>query len=359
MNKKSLNSKLILDYIGKNSWVSSTEIGRYANMTTVSAYGYLNNLLSNNLIYKQWNGKNTRYYILNNEIEFSDSKFVEPAIKLLIEDYEISISEKEIIDILNNNFCYINSLNWQLSYSLKAFISWCKDPKRNFKEEIIVEELARYIVNYLDIERLRRKSSFFDWTESMRKILSEYTEISLDKVMFYNISEISWFGRTRTAIELYYWKQNSDKFLLKNAIESSILPIREYVAKNNIDTIIFTPPTIARPVQFSDILKDKLDLWLKEISVTKVRAPDRTLIAQKFTKWIERITNADSSINVYNIDNIDKIWHILILDDNFTTGATINAIAKKIRFLWYKNKITAITIAWKFHYDAIIDMDEI
>jgi len=32
---------------------------------------------------------------------------------------------------------------------------------------------------------------------------------------------------------------------------------------------------------------------------------------------------------------------------------------KKLRFFWYKNNISAITITGKFHYDAIIDMDEV
>ena len=359
MNKKTENSKKILEFIRNNNWVSSTEIGKYAKMTTVSAYGYLNELMHEKLILKEWQGKNTRYFYIDKMSETNKIEFIDKAISLLREDYEVMIKENEIHEILEKNFCYVNSQNWQLSYWFQAFTAWCEDPKRWFTDEKLPIELARLVSNCLDVEKFRRKSGFFDGTDSMRKILEPYTEIAIDKLLFANISQISWFGRTRIATELYYWKQNSDKFLLSNAIRSSVEMIRNFISRNEVDTVIFTPPTIARLVQFNEVLRDKLSIAQKEITVTKIKAPDRTLIAQKYTKWADRITNADSSIHIESIDNIASIKHILILDDNFTTGATMNAIAKKLRFLGYPNKITAISIAGKFHYDAIVDMDEI
>ena len=359
MNKKIENSKKILEFIRNNNWVSSVEIWKYFNMTKMSAYSYLINLLDKNLIYKTGLSKNTRYFYRDKKEYFIKDILINKTISILENEYEILIKTSEILSILEQNFCYINLQNWQLTYSIDAFIARCKDLKRNFKDEIIPNQLAIYLMNFLDTEVLRRKSGFFDGTESMKKILAPYTEIYLDKVLFCNISEISWFGRTRTATELYYWKQNSDRFLLENAIKSSISKIKYYILKNNINSVIFTPPTIARIVQFKDILKNMLNLSQKEIIVSKIKTPDRTLIAQKFTKWAQRIANAETSIHIENSKDLSRYSHILILDDNFTTGSTINAISKKLRFLGFTGKITAITITGKFHYDAIINIDEV
>lgn len=359
MNKKRENAKKILEFVRNNNGISSTEIGKYMNITTVSAYHYLDDLLWKNLIYKTGLGKNTRYFYMTKKIHFNKDKLVEETLRILEDVYEFSLKKEEIIHIFERNFCYLDARNGELSYGIQAFILWCQDPKRNFRDEIIPKEWARYIVHFLDMEALRRKSGFFDGTESMRKILAPYTDIFIDKMLFCHISEISGFGRTRTAMELYYGKQNSDMFLIGNAIQWSIEPIRQYISQQNIDTIIFTPPTIARPVQFSSLLKTSLALSLQEILVSKVKGPDKTLIAQKFTKWAERIINAQSSITIEKMGNTSSMKHILILDDNFTTGATVNAIAKKLRLFWYTGKITAITITGKFHYDAIVDVDEI
>jgi len=359
MNKKIENSKKILEFIRNNNWLSSTQIGKYFNMTKMSAFSYLSELLDNQMIYKSWKGKNTRYFYQDKKVDFIEWDLINKTISILENEYDLTLKNDEIISILEKNFCYINPQNGQLTYSLNAFLNWCKDPKRAFKDEIIPSQLALYLVNFLDIEALRRKSGFFDGTESMRKILSSYIDVYLDKIFFCNISEISWFGRTRVATELYYWKQNSDRFLLESAIKSSITTIKNYISKNNIDTVIFTPPTIARIVQFKDVLKNLLNLNKNKIIVSKIKTPEKILIAQKFTKWADRIANAETSINIENIKNLSSISHILILDDNFTTWATINAISKKLRFLGFTGKISAITITGKFHYDAIINMDEI
>lgn len=359
MNKKNIIEAKIFECIKNNEGISSTIISKYFNITKTSIVSYLNSLIEKNLIYKSWNAKNTRYFILKEQNNFDYKSLLNNSILILQNDYEIDIREEEILKILDKIFLYLNIWNSKFSYSINAFVDWCKDSKRAFKDEIIPRELARYISNFLDIEKLRKKSWFFDWTESMIQILSKYTQIYLDKIYFCEVSEISWFWRTKTAIELYFWKQNSDINLIENAIKNSLQKIKEYVLKNNIDIIIFTPPTIARPIQFNKTLKEFLNLDKKEILVSKIISPWKTLIAQKFTKWEERIINAESSINIENIWDFSKNSRILIFDDNFTTWSTINAIAKKLRFLWFENKIEAITITWKFHYNAIIDMDEI
>jgi predicted amidophosphoribosyltransferase len=167
------------------------------------------------------------------------------------------------------------------------------------------------------------------------------------------------FGRTRTAIELYYGKLNN-KYLLTHAIEQSIENIRGYTRGEGVDCVIFTPPTNDRTIQFRDILESLLSLKLPKIRVEKVPPFGKILQPQKDIKdRKERVQNALLSLQVTIPAELNFYKHILILDDSFTTGATPNAIAIKLRNAGYTGKITIITICGSFNYDLAITEDEI
>jgi hypothetical protein len=173
-----------------------------------------------------------------------------------------------------------------------AFLGWCTDPKHNFSDRIVAKA-----IEYLDIigsiEFRRKKYRFLDGTESARNNLNGLTNIAFDRFLFYMPSVLeNGFGRTRTAIELYYGKLNN-KHLLTHAIEQSIDNIREYARGEGVDCVIFTPPTNDRTIQFRDILESLLSLKLPKIRVEKMPPFGKILQPQKDIKdRAERVQNA-------------------------------------------------------------------
>lgn len=344
----------ILELIKINNGASSTEIGKYINMSTVSAWKYINYLLKENLIFKEpeSRGKNTRYF-------FNYAKDSVPFDKERIDDIISRASEiwnncnilfdkkDDIYKILNEFYCYINKQNWQLLFWFQLFMLH-KDLKNINEDEKISKILVNHLTNFSYHE-----PHWLEYTlQSKNNTISLPVRINIDEFYFCNLSKTHLIGRTKKYWELYYWKQNSDINLLKKVIEPSINLIKGYISEKLVDAIIFSPPTIARPIQFRDVFLKLYKPTQKEIFVSKKPPYGSILIPQSNINNVdEKIMNLNGSIHIDNIEelNLSNIKHILILDDIIETGSTANTIATKLRDLgWYDGRITSISILGKF-----------
>lgn len=358
MKKTANNSRKILDFLAKNGPQSTTQVGKYLGMTTVSAFLNLKNMHKKGLLDLIGKGKNTRYSLPDNLTEEQRDVLAQGADIMRESGFEDSslTTILGVPSLLLTHFTYVGAIGTMQS-GVEGFLAWCLDPKRVYVERSAqVRELVYWLTRYYEFEVLRRKHGFFDGTTSLREVIDAHMGTFIDTLLFHDIVEISGFGKTKTAWELYLGKQNSDRVLLERAIAPSVADIKKYIEDKKIDSIVLTPPTIARSVQFRDVLRDMLDLNLFEIEVLKTVLPDRVLRAQKTLKGIERIINARENIALKEFSKLQKYSHILILDDNFTTGATMNAIAEKLKRNGFTGKITAITITGKFH-DAVLSDD--
>lgn len=363
MKKTENNSRKILDFLAQNGPQSTTQVGEYLGMTTVSAFLNLRNMYTSGLLDRIGKGKNTRYSLPDNLTEEQRDVLVQVADIMRESGFE-DTSLTTILGIQNillTHFTYVGAIGTMQS-GVEGFIAWCIDPKRKYIDRAVqIRELVYWLTRYYELEVLRRKHGFFDGTASLREveIIDVYMGTFIDTLLFHDIVEISGFGKTKIAWELYLGKQNSDRVLLERAIAPSVADIKKYIQDKKIDAVIFTPPTIPRSVQFRNVLRDMLDVHLFEIEVFKTVLPDRVLRAQKTLKGIERIINARENIVLEEFSKLQKYSHILILDDNFTTGATMNAIAEKLKRNGFTGKITAITLTGKFHDVVLSDDAEI
>ncbi|CAC9547826.1 hypothetical protein BHECKSOX_1583 [Bathymodiolus heckerae thiotrophic gill symbiont] len=110
-------------------------------------------------------------------------------------------------------------------------------------------------------------------------------------------------------------------------IATSIKPaIINLIKSQNIDSVVFVPPTVPRQIQFMKILEFELALSLAKVDVLKVIGDVR--VPQKTLKKIEdRIENAQ---NTFVVKNKAKFETTLIIDDAVGSGASINQIACKL-----------------------------
>lgn len=265
----------------------------------------------------------------------------------------------EAIEHLFQRYCLFIDREDRVFYGIEAFILWCSDSRHNLSSRLL-EKAYEYFTLIGSIEFRRKKHGFFDVTESARMNLEQDMAIGFDVFLFHDVFVLpDGYGRTRVALELAYGKQNSDETLLREGITPSLDDIRRYVSTTGVDGIIYTPPTQGRSIQFRDVLEKYLALPLWKIKAEKEIRPNKILQAQKNIRDRSlRIKNALGSIMVDTSSNLMDLKHICILDDSFTTGATPNAIAIKLRNAGFTGKITIITICGSFSYDtAITDIE--
>lgn len=371
MNQKNLTEEKVFELVKASPGISSPQVAEKLSMSRVSAFRHLKSLLSIQKIRALGNGKATRYFLHENlyvgansgnegKVWSSDQVRIlkDEILFALTEQYGETVSEEGLNETFEDYCTYIAPDDTVLT-GFVAFLAWCGNQKHDFSERI-VEKALEYLEIIGSIEYRRKKNGFLDGSESARANLKGLTDIGFDHFFFTMPSVLeNGFGRTRTAIELYYGKLNN-RPLLERAIRIASDRIRRYVTDSLVDGVVFTPPTNNRTVQFRDLLENELALKIPKIRAEKVPPLGKVLQPQKDIRDREqRVRNAFLSLQVTIPNELPFYKHVLILDDSFTTGATPNAIALKLREAGYEGKITIITICGSFNYDLAITEDEI
>lgn len=356
--KKNIIQQKILEFLKINPWSSSTQISKYIGYTRVAIYYHLKELLSQDSIYKKWNKNATRYFKNTSSINtYKTPEFYENIKWDLVEQYHgledlniASLSGELISDLWGDGV-------W--TYWLKAFEKKIQRENNNIlpDEDVLKERFTDFLIAYIDENSKRLKNNFFSGILSLKSVLARYDmPVAINQLYFTQVATLKSFpsvGRLRCSDEIYWWKQLQNKPLLTSWISLWLDTIVSFCKRTQIQHAIFTPPTITRQYQFPNILRAMLrerSIFFEEIKVVKRVSPEITFKPQKETKWMDRIVNARKSIIVPDMWEYISIPEILIFDDSFSTGATMNAIAEQLRQQWYTWKITAITLSWNFDY---------
>jgi hypothetical protein len=360
MKKEILSSEKILDYIEKNPWISSSILARKFDVTTVAIFYKLRELIMSHKIEVVGKSRATRYFIKKSTLIPFELENIQKKIGLEIEETYKNIENLDIEKLLSD-ILLILLPDGQWREGVDAFyeIVMRENQSKSPSEDLFSRRLISFLIAYFDEEQKRRKNWFFDGTDSINHNLQQYNEVCyVTRVYFTEINKLWRWWKLRTWTEMYHGKSLQNKKLLIAAIDRSILRIQQFFIKKWVDAIILTPPTIPRQVQFREVFMERFGWQTFEIRAEKIK--DKNFRPQKELRGMDRIINARASVQVDIPQNILAIKHIVIIDDNFTTGATVNAIAWKIRNAGYQGEITVITITGNFGYVVwVTDAEEI
>ena len=202
-------------------------------LSRVTAFRHIKNLISLQKIRSQGQGKATRYFpheslyigfnIATQATGWDPNQVhvLKQEILLALSDTYGETSSQEDFDSIFGKYCMYIAPDDSILTGFDAFLAWCTDSKHDFSDRIVAKAME-----YLDIigsvEYRRKKHGFLDGTESARMNLDGLIDIAFDRFLFLMPSVLeNGFGRTRTAMELYFGKLNN-KYLLTHAIEQGI-----------------------------------------------------------------------------------------------------------------------------------------
>jgi DNA-binding Lrp family transcriptional regulator len=238
---------------------------------------------------------------------------------------------------LQNHFIIVNALGQKLE-GLLAMDYWCE--KLNLPVVKTIEEFLTTRKKYLDFYNEKGLIDGLPKLKSTKGI----EKIGVDFIYYLDFYAIERFGKTRLGTLMHYAKQGQNRALMKIIVNEIRQRILKLIDDEQIDALVFVPPTISRKIQIMDVLQKLLTIDKPILKVEKIKT--QIIVPQKaLSKIFERVANAK---NTFVIPNQKKYNHILIIDDAVGSGATINEIALKIKEKKIANTITGLAISGSY-----------
>lgn len=238
---------------------------------------------------------------------------------------------------LKQHFLLIDALGNFLE-GLSAMKYWCQKQQLPLKKTIDEYVITR--TKYLDFYNADHLIDGLEKLQNTKGI----GNIGVDALFYLDFYAIERFGKTRLGTLMHYAKQGQNKSLMKIIVSEIEQRVFNFIEQNNVDAVLFVPPTISRKVQIMDFIEKLLHLDLPKIKVQKIKG--NIVVPQKaLSKIFERVENAK---NTFYAPKQKAYNHILIIDDAIGSGATINEIALKLKANDVSNRITGLALTGSY-----------
>lgn len=310
----------IIRLLGKNHQLSIHELCQILGASRQYIHRVINDLEDNGVIQKWGKGPHVYYALIQkpSEPEFTP----------------ISYEQEEF---LNKHFFLIDAAGNKLN-GIEGISYWCD------KQEL---DLNKTINDYIPT-----RSKYLDYIgetgliDGLPKLNNTkgIGNIGVDALYYFDFYAIERFGKTRLGTLMHYAKQGQNKALMTEIATLIKQRLFNFIESENVDAILFVPPTIGRKVQIMHVLEKLLNIPLPKVRITKIKT--EIVIPQKaLSKLFERKENAK---NTFHIPEQTSFEHILILDDAVGSGTTINEISLKIKDKKLCKRISGLAITGSF-----------
>ena len=320
-------SEKIVDYVQKHRQVTGQELTYFLGITDRGVRKQLLTLLKRGALTKKGHPPVVYYQISDQSIKKNSTYLPD--------------STRQLID---KNYLFITPTGEKL-VGMVGFESWCQ------KQNLPIEKTAReYVAMFKKFAAYKIQGLI----NGLGKLKKTYKRVFLDDLYYLDFYSIDRFGKTKLGQLLLYAKQSQQQSLMSELIDTLSPEIQKLIKLKHITSVGFIPPTVRRQVQFMTVLKRKLKLKLRVITIRKIKS--EVAVPQKsLGKLIDRVENAQHSLVVS--DNSEHN-NILLIDDAVGSGATLNETAKQMRERGIcRGKIIGLAITGSFKgFDVISEV---
>lgn len=233
----------------------------------------LNELLDEGII--QFFGKSPHvFYSLKEEKTLNKSVIV---------DYEAE-------QFLKQHFIQVDALG-NLLEGLEAFKYWCEKQNLN-----VGKTLPEFMVTRKKYLSFYNPQYLIDGTDKL-KTTKGMNQIGVNRLYYLDFYAIERFGKTRLGTLMHYAKQGQNKQLMKKIAEEVRQRVYHLIQDQQIEAVLFVPPTIDRKIQIMTVLEKLLAIEKSVLKIKKIKG--NLVIPQKaLSNVYERIANAKSSFYI-------------------------------------------------------------
>ncbi len=296
----------IYDFIKKNKQASPRQITDFLKISSQAVHRQLKKLIGDKQIVKM--GTSPRVYY----------KIVE-SVKYKI-NFEI---DQKTQNFYTENYLYINPQG-QIIHGDEGFKAWVEINKQTHLIHKLSDEY---------IQTRQRYNQYFDskikMIEASEKFKITFADCQLDFIYYSDFYSLPKFGKTLLGNLVLYAKQAQNIKLIGEVAEHISQSLVKLIKFQKIDAIVWTPHSLPRKIPFLNQIKKNLNLELPEIVFLKAYSGEIPIPQKSLSKLEERIDNAENTI--YPKENHFNYKRVLIFDDAVGSGATLQAIAGKLK----------------------------
>ena len=307
----------IIDFIRNNKNVRPDDLRKAFEISGVAVHNHLRKLLSENQIVKH--GKPPLvFYSLSKTSPLQDE--IPPSIP------------KETENFLRKNYLYISPSGDQLE-GFEGFQKWASGLR-------LEKQIPSLVSEY---EKIRKDADAFivkgkGYINATEKVRNTFKQLALDGLFYKDFYGLPKFGKTRLGAMLLFAKQGQNIKLIHEISKECQSTILALIKEKKVDSVAFVPHSIPRQIQFLKEFEKDLKLSEPKIEIVKAYTGAIQVPQKSLSKLEERILNAENTFFLKK--NPIKTKSVLLIDDAVGSGATMNAVAEKIREHYSPKQIT-------------------